>query len=148
MRIYLDTSVYKRPFDDQTQARIWLETLALAIVFQLLETTEIELVTSSVVAYENSRDPLPMRRKWGRYCNGLAGEQQKVDEAIRKRAASLAEFGLAALDALHIAAAEAADCDYCLTCDDRFLKRAQGHTHVQVCNPVEFVMRVTGEATV
>ncbi len=28
MKVYLDTSVYNRPFDDQTQPRIWLETMA------------------------------------------------------------------------------------------------------------------------
>lgn len=35
MRIYLDTSVYNRPFDDQAQPRIW--TLALSVILQLVE---------------------------------------------------------------------------------------------------------------
>jgi hypothetical protein len=26
-RVYLDTCVYNRPFDDQAQPRVWLETL-------------------------------------------------------------------------------------------------------------------------
>lgn len=29
-KVYLDTSVYNRPFDEQKQARIWLETLAFS----------------------------------------------------------------------------------------------------------------------
>jgi len=37
IRIYLDTSVYNRPFDDQTQPRIGLETLAFATIMQLIE---------------------------------------------------------------------------------------------------------------
>ena len=37
-RIYLDTSVYNRPFDDQTQPRIWLETLAFAVILQMVES--------------------------------------------------------------------------------------------------------------
>ncbi len=38
MRIYLDTSVYNRPFDDQTQARIALETLAYTVILQMIES--------------------------------------------------------------------------------------------------------------
>jgi hypothetical protein len=31
-RVYLDTSVYNRPFDDQSQPRIWLETVACSLL--------------------------------------------------------------------------------------------------------------------
>jgi len=37
MKVYLDTSVYNRLFDDQTQPRIWLETLAFAVILQMIE---------------------------------------------------------------------------------------------------------------
>jgi len=40
VRVYLDTSVYNRPFDDQTQPRIWLETLALVLILQMIEAGE------------------------------------------------------------------------------------------------------------
>jgi hypothetical protein len=59
VRVYLDTSVDTRPFDDQTQPRIWLETLALVVILQLIEAGEVEWVSSAVVAYENSRHPFP-----------------------------------------------------------------------------------------
>jgi hypothetical protein len=51
VKIYLDTSVYNRPFDDQTQPRIWLETLALALILQLVETGEAILVNSTVLEF-------------------------------------------------------------------------------------------------
>ena len=57
MKVYLDTSVYNRPFDDQTQPRIWLETLAFALILQMVEAESIQLITSSVLEYENSRNP-------------------------------------------------------------------------------------------
>jgi hypothetical protein len=41
MRIYLDTSVYNRPYDDQTQAKIYLETQAVLIILNLIETQQI-----------------------------------------------------------------------------------------------------------
>ncbi|GAB4403505.1 MAG: hypothetical protein OHK0052_26410 [Anaerolineales bacterium] len=49
MKIYLDTSVYHRPFDDQTQPRIWLETLSLGLILQLIESGKATLVNSAVL---------------------------------------------------------------------------------------------------
>ena len=60
---------------------------------------------------------------------------------------SFQEWGLDALDALHLAAAKAAECDYFLTCDDRLLKRAQDMTRMKVYNPVNFVMQMAAEVT-
>jgi hypothetical protein len=48
VKLYLDTSVYNRPLDDQTQPRIWLETLALGLILQLVESGDATLVNSSV----------------------------------------------------------------------------------------------------
>lgn len=47
-RVYLDTCVYNRPFDDQTQPRIWLETLAFSVILQMIENGSVALVTSTV----------------------------------------------------------------------------------------------------
>lgn len=55
--VYLDTSVYNRPFDDQTQPRIALETLAFITIMQLTEMGQIALATSSVLAFENDKSP-------------------------------------------------------------------------------------------
>lgn len=56
-KIYLDTSAYNRPFDDQTQPKIFLESQAIAIILEMVETRMVELVSSSVLEYENSRNP-------------------------------------------------------------------------------------------
>ncbi len=120
MKIYLDTSVYNRPFDDQTQPRIWMETLALALVLQLVEAGEATLVNSSVLEYENSRNPISLRQDWMARCLEQSTAYQLVDESIRKRAESLEKHGLKAIDALHAACAESAGVDYLLSCDDRY----------------------------
>jgi hypothetical protein len=43
-RVYLDTSVYNRPFDDQTQPKVFLETQAVILILQMVEAKLIELV--------------------------------------------------------------------------------------------------------
>jgi predicted nucleic acid-binding protein len=144
VKIYLDTSVYNRPFDDQTQPRIWMETLALALVLQLVEAGEATLVNSSVLEFENSRNPISLRHDWMARCLEQSTEYQLVDESIRERSESLEKRGLKAIDALHVACAESAGVDYFLTCDDRLLKK-QKHVSVPSMNPLDFVQRVMGE---
>lgn len=48
-RVYLDTSTYSRPFDDQTQPKIFLETQAVIISLQMVEVKAVELISSSVL---------------------------------------------------------------------------------------------------
>ncbi len=37
MKVYLDTSVYNRPYDDQTQPKVYLETQAVLIIPSMLQ---------------------------------------------------------------------------------------------------------------
>lgn len=123
IRVYLDTSVYNRPFDDQTQPRIWLETMALSIILQMIESNSVVLISSTVIEYENHRNPNALRRTWVEKVTQLAGEAQLVNETIRQRALALEQGGFKPIDALHIACAEATGADYLITGDDRLIKR-------------------------
>ncbi len=144
MKLYIDTSVYNRPFDNQTQPRIWLETLALGLILQLVESGEATLVNSSVLEFENSRNPFPLRREWMERCLSLATEYERVDEAIRDRAQEYEKNGVSAIDALHIASAESANVDFFIACDDRLLKKRR-QFKVKSINPVDFVQQELGE---
>jgi predicted nucleic acid-binding protein len=144
VKLYLDTSVYNRPFDDQTRPRIWLETLSLALILQLVEAGDVTLVNSSVLEFENTHNPLIIRRDWMTKCLQQAKVYQLVDLSIRARAEFLEKNGVKPIDALHVATAEAAGCDYFLTCDNRLLKKHRLLT-VKSMNPVDFVQKVMGE---
>lgn len=144
MKLYIDTSVYNRPFDDQTQPRIWLETLALGLILQLIESGEATLVNSSVLEFENSRNPFSLRREWMGRCLSLAIEYERIDDAIRDRAQEYEKNGVSAIDALHIATAESANVDFLIACDDRLLKKAK-QFKVKSMNPVDFVQQELGE---
>jgi predicted nucleic acid-binding protein len=144
VRIYLDTSVYNRPFDDQTQPRVWLETLAFSIILQMIEDGSVMLMTSSVLEYEVSRNPNAIHRNWIARCMGLSKQHYLVDESIRQRASVLEQTGIKAFDALHVACAEAVSTDYFVTGDDRLIRRYSEYGTLQICNPVEFIRRVSG----
>ena len=145
-RAYLDTSAYNRPLDDQTQSKIFLESQAVAIILQMIETQEIELVNSSVLEYENSRNPYPLKQAaMNRYLQ-LANFRQEVNAAIRQRAEELEHNGVKALDGLHVACAEAANCDFFVTCDKRLINRCSVLT-LQIINPVDFVLETSGDGS-
>jgi len=143
-RVYLDTSAYNRPFDDQTQPKIFLETQAIVIILQMVEAKSVELVSSLVLEYENSRNPYPIKQEaMSRYLQ-LAELRQEVDEAIRQRAEKLEQNGLKAIDALHVACAEVANSDCFITCDKRLINRCSGLT-MKVINPVDFVLEISSD---
>ena len=131
MRLYLDNSVLNRPFDDQCQPRIWLETLAFSLILSLVETGQAELIRSPIHDLENLRSPLAVRRDWVTRCLRLATTLVTLDAALHRRALALEAAGLKPLDALHLASAEAADASALLTGDDRLLRRYPGPLTVQ-----------------
>ena len=140
MRVYLDTSVYNRPFNDQAQLRIWFETLAFSLLLQWIEEGSLDLAISSVLRFENSRNPFPWRRQWVTRCCSLATYVQKTNKALQDRARELEKEGLKPIDALHLASAEGASCDYFITCDDRIVKHYTGRS-MQVMAPLDFVLK-------
>lgn len=140
MRLYLDLNCFNRPFDDQGQQRIVVETAAVFSILQRLTDGLDELAWSQVLELENSQHPLPDRRaeigSWSRRAHVII----EVDAEMRARAAGLHAAGLAPLDAAHLACAEAGACACLLTCDDRFMRRARRTgTQVMVKNPVEYL---------
>lgn len=141
MRIYLDMSVYNRPFDNQSQPRIMMETVAFTIIFQMIEEGNIDLISSWVLEFENSRNPFIIRKTIITYQLGFASYIQKVNESIKKRANYLKKkCRLESIDALHLACAEAAGADHFLTCDDDIIKKYKSRK-ITVSNPVEFIKR-------
>lgn len=141
MLIYIDNSVLNRPFDDQRQPRIWLETLALSAILQMIEADDVDLVKSPIHFLENNRSPFAHRRQWVERCLALAKVDTSLSESIRLRARALEGAGVKPLDALHAACAEESGASHFLTCDDALVKRYAGA--MASLNPLDFVLTLT-----
>jgi len=113
---------------------------------QMIESRTVILLSSSVLAYENSRNANDLCRSWTQRCIWLAHYVQPVNAEIRHLADALEQQGFRALDALHVACAEVANAHYFVTCDDRLVRRyrRRGGT-LQICDPIDFVRAVAGE---
>lgn len=62
IKVYLDNCCYNRPYDDQSQIKISLETQAKLYVQHLIVEKKLNLVYSYISRYENSQNSLEIRR--------------------------------------------------------------------------------------
>ena len=63
MKIYLDNCCYNRPYDDQSNIRVFLETQAKIHIQDMIRNDEVDLVTSFILYYENSKNPFESKRR-------------------------------------------------------------------------------------
>ena len=144
LKLYLDICCYNRPYDDQQQTRIHLESLAKLHIQQSLVNGEFDFVWSFILEFENSKNPYPLRRetirKFSYRCTQYVDETN-ADEVI-KIATPIMASGVKEKDALHVACAIHTSCDYFLTTDDRLLKYIT--ERIKILSPVEFVSEMEG----
>ncbi len=144
LKIYLDSCAVQRPLDTQIQVRIRLEAEAVLGLFAYVEDGRVELISSSVLAFEVSRNPLAERRELAEQLLQRASAIIAMNHKIAERAAVFVDNGIKAADALHLATAESAKVDYFCTCDDRFLQRARRLTDlkIRVVSPLELIEEI------
>lgn len=143
MKVYLDNCCFNRPYDDQSQLRISLETQAKLYVQDLIKRKKLELVTSYVLWYENSQNPYEMRRKAiTEFIQRNTTEYIDTDKAdfIKSKSEEIMKTGVKTKDAYHVACAIYASCDYFLSTDDRLLK--YNTDEIQMLSPIDFIKRM------
>lgn len=134
-----------RPFDDQTQSRIALETQAIMTILSQCQSGIWRLITSAALDAELDQTPDLERLKNVKKI--LASAKIKVisSQLLEDRAAELQKLAFSSYDAAHIASAERSQADIFLTTDDRLLKKAQKNPqfiNVKINNPVQWLVEV------
>lgn len=138
LRIYLDNCCYNRPFDNQGQLKVFLETMAKLDIQRQMRNGVVEYVWSEVLDFEVGRSSFVERkRQIAPWAQG-ASVCVELNEAIRFRAKEFELNGIKAMDSLHLACAESVDCDWFFTTDRGILNKAKPMTAMRVANPVEF----------
>lgn len=149
MLIYLDVCCFNRPFDDQTQERVRLESEGVLLILGRCQRDEWQLVGSEAITLEINQTRDPECRSQLRALAALATLQVTVDESIQVRAGIFVQQGLETFDALHLACAEAGGATVLLTTDDRLVRWAGRQTdmlQVKVANPVRWLLEVMTNA--
>ena len=137
MKIYLDNCCFNRPFDDQSQLRIRLESEAKLKIQEDIRAGIHELVWSYVLDYENSRNPFVEKKQISKWKHSAKDDVEENSELMKIAIGILSE-GAKKIDSLHIASAITAKSDYFLTTDDGIMKRAALIQGVKITDPIGF----------
>jgi predicted nucleic acid-binding protein len=139
MLLYLDTCCFNRPFDEQAQVKIQLETEAKLHIQQLILEGKYSLAWSYVLDYENNLNPYTERQGRILQWKNIAKKTCNEAESILQEAEKLQKLGLKVVDSLHIACAIYLKCDYIITTDRGMLNK--NVSKITVINPIDFVRK-------
>ncbi|MCM1212576.1 MAG: PIN domain-containing protein [Blautia sp.] len=144
MTIYLDNCCYNRPFDNQLQERIHLESETILTILKMGQMNKIVIVGSEILEFEinQMQDENKKRKVLGLY--QVVNKRILYTEDIKNRSADIMRISrIRTFDSLHIAAAEAANAEILLTTDDKFEKTAANlNLTTRVMNPLKFAWEV------
>lgn len=141
-KIYLDNCVLNRPFDDQSQERIRLETEAIILLMSRLERKEWTWLGSQALELEIDKTPDAEQQSRLRRVTEFISSKIEIGGKELERANELQRLGFIGFDAVHLACAESGKADVFLTTDDRLLKLAKRlakKLHVTVENPLDWM---------
>lgn len=154
MRIYCNSNVFGRPFDDISQKRVFDEAIASVKIFSLSKLDFVSIVISEVLLAEVSLIEDESKKELVEsLIRSVSRDSIWIDKKIIALADELVEECNVEdfMDALHIASACFASTLYFITCDDELLHnrpgmenflKDRGHA-INIRNPITFIEEVT-----
>ena len=139
LRIYLDNCCFNRPYDDQNLLSVFLETQAKLSIQELVRADELSLVWSTILDYENSRNPDDAIRDEISTWRKVSSIIIHRSESIIKNAVEINKSGIDKKDSLHIACAIDAKTDFFITTDKGIIRKRNFITGINIVNPVDFI---------
>lgn len=124
LRIYLDMCCYNRPYDDQSQLKVAMETQSKLYIQRQIKDQKLDLVSSYILRYECSNNPFEMRRNTildfiEENSFAYVGVERRAE--IEAKANEIMKTGIKFKDACHIASAIYAKCELFISTDKRLL---------------------------
>ena len=137
--VYLDNCCFNRPYDDQSQPLIKLETEAKIIIQQEIINGNLDLVWSFILYYENYDNPYDDRKNQIALWESIAKKIVVYNNNILTRAKHIMELNISAKDALHISCALYADAGFFITTDKKLLLKIING--IIITDPINFLRR-------
>ena len=125
--VYLDVCCFNRPYDDQLQPLIRVETEAKLLIQAEIVKGNLGLVWSFILHYENNDNPYVDRRNQIAQWEAKATVSIPFKQDILLQAEKFMSQGINTKDALHIACATAAKADYFVTTDKKLLNKEKNY---------------------
>jgi len=114
-----------------------METEAKLFIQKAILHNTFELVWSYILDYENAANPYHNRKQSIAMWKGIAMLDINASERVVICGKKFMEKGIKKKDALHVACAIEAKCDYLLSTDKKLLKAV--FEEIIVINPIDFI---------
>ena len=140
----MDVCCLNRPFDDQSQDKIRVETEAVISLLKRCNTKdEWYLVGSDIITIEASNNSDIVKKQKVLLLHDMANEKVIFNDIIKIRSDDFIKHNVKAFDSLHLATAEYAKVDVLLTTDGNFIKAAnRTDSNIRVVNPLTYSLEV------
>jgi len=139
MLLYLDNCCFNRPYDEQAQQLVYLETQAKLYIQEKIFSGQYGLIWSYILQFENDQNPhIAAKLEIAKWKN-LSKHWISATDDITVKAKHYQSFGLHAKDALHYACAMEAKADYLLTTDKQLIKKSSAIGELKLINPLRFI---------
>jgi len=135
----MDNCCFNRPYDDQVQPKVAIETLAKLYIQELILKHELDIVWSYILKFENSCNVFEAKKEAIAKWECLSIRFVEKSDSVISLAHEIKTTGIKPADSLHLACAITAQCDYFITVDNRILKYHDNR--IVICNPVDFINR-------
>jgi hypothetical protein len=146
MKIYLDNCCFNRPYDEQLYETIRLESESKLFVQEKIHNGSISLVWSFMLDFENNANPYDNQKESIAEWKQISCENVTAEMAVLERARDVATiYRVKPKDAIHIASAIFAHCDYFLTTDRQLLKKVSSLKEIRTINPIDFIQILEGK---
>ncbi|NCA91345.1 MAG: PIN domain-containing protein [Gammaproteobacteria bacterium] len=139
MFIYLDICCFNRPFDDQSQLLIRIQTEAKLFIQESIRQGVYSLAWSAILDLENIANPDMERRDAIQAWRSLASVDVNTSPRVESLAEEFAAKGVQPMDALHVASAIEAGATWFLTTDRALMRKMKRESRVIVADPVDFI---------
>ena len=136
-RIYLDNCCFNRPYDDQSYLTTYLESEAKLFIQKEILMGRFELAWSYILDYENSVNPYNDRKITIAGWRKIAVVDIDVSKEIIALANQIILKSIKKKDALHVACAITAKCQYFFTTDKKLLNKKIDE--IILINPLDFI---------
>jgi len=136
-KIYLDNCSYNRPFDNQKQMKVRLETEAKLFIQASVREGKYSLCWSFMLDYENGKNPYEEKRSMIAPWKEIAEDYCPPLEVVLSRGQEIMKRGIKNNDALHISCAIERQCEYFITTDDKLTNKTI--PNIRIINPIDFV---------
>ena len=145
MKLYLDCCCYSRPFDEQIQIKVHLESEAILTIINECKQNNNEIIGSVALDFEieNIVDFEKKSKVKYLYEQTIATKINYTDNVL-KRVKELSELSsIRTLDKFHLAFAENSGANVLLTTDNRFEKASlKLNLKIKVVNPLKYLLEI------